>query len=167
MRRYYLSLGSNIEPEANLAAAVRLLGEHGRMIAVSSVYISEPFGGDLGQPDYLNAVVVLDSALEPDEFHREVVRRVEAHLGRVRTRDRYAARTIDVDILMVDGDIRRIGRRPIPSPEILERPFVAVPLAEVAPDVRHPLAGLSMAEIAAGFAEDLRVHSMKLVDSEQ
>lgn len=164
MRRYFLSLGSNIHPERNLPAAVRLLEEHGRLLAASSVYRTAPFGTDEPQPDYLNAVVVLESAYKPAEFQREVIRRIEARLGRNRSRDRYAPRTIDIDMLMADQEILKIGSRLIPSREILERSFVAVPLAEVAPELVHPTDGRTMAEIAAGFDENLPVYPLDLTD---
>jgi 2-amino-4-hydroxy-6-hydroxymethyldihydropteridine diphosphokinase len=162
LRRYYLSLGSTIDPAENLSGAVRLLGFHGDLAARSSVYISPPFGTESPQPDYLNAVVALDSSLEPEVFHREVVRRVEAQLGRVRTADRFAPRTIDIDILMVDREILEIDHRRIPNPEILERSFVAIPLAEIAPNLVHPEVGRTMAEIAAGFENDLEVAAARL-----
>ncbi len=164
MRRYYLSLGSNIEPERNLAAAVQLLGEYGKFIAASTVFITAPFGTGEPQPDYLNAVVIVESGLAPADFKNEVIRPIEARLGRIRSRDRYASRTIDIDILMVDKEILRVGRRRIPSPEILERSYVAIPLAEVAPDVVHPVEGRTLAEIAAGFEEELQIHPLDLTE---
>jgi len=162
LRRYYLSLGSNIEPRRNLADAVRLLGEFGQRVAVSSVYISPPFGTEKPQPDYLNAVLVIDVDRTPDNFQANVVRPVESRLGRERSDDRYAPRTIDIDILMVDEEILEIEHRRIPSREILERSFVAVPLAEVAPDLVHPEEGVRISEIAARFTDDLRIADLKL-----
>ena len=162
MRRYFLSLGSNIEPRRNLVAAVRMLRSHGEVIAVSPVYVSPPFGTDDPQPDYLNAVLIIDSDLEPDDFQDRVVRTVEMQLGRERGGDRFAPRTIDIDILMVDRAVLEIDHRRIPSPEIIERSFVAVPLAEIAPDIIHPEDGRTMAEIAAGFEERLRVSDLEL-----
>lgn len=162
MSRYILSLGSNIEPERNLAAAVRLLRERGTLIAASSVYVSAPFGDDRPQPDYLNAVVVLESELRPQDFLETVIRPIEAGLGRRRSADRFAPRTIDIDILLVDREVLKIGRRRIPSREILERSFVAIPLAETAPDLVHPTDGRTMAEIAAGFTEKLKMHPLNL-----
>lgn len=163
MRRYYLSLGSNIRPEENLAACVRLLRERGRLITASPVYITAPVGTDEPQPDYLNAVVVIESDLEPVGFLRDVVRPVEQKLGRRRTRDRFAPRTIDIDILLVDRAVLSVAGRPIPSPEILERSFVAVPLADVAPDLLHPLDGRTLAEIARGFDASLELYPLDLI----
>jgi 2-amino-4-hydroxy-6-hydroxymethyldihydropteridine diphosphokinase len=162
VRRYFLSLGSNIEPARNLIAAVRMLRSLGEVIAISPVYISPPFGTDDPQPDYLNAVLIIDTDREPGDFQEQVVRVIETRLGRERGDDRFAPRTIDIDILMVDREILEIDHRRIPSPEILERSFVAVPLAEIAPDTVHPEDGRTMAEIAAGFVERLRVSDLSL-----
>ncbi|HUF37290.1 MAG TPA: 2-amino-4-hydroxy-6-hydroxymethyldihydropteridine diphosphokinase [Anaerolineales bacterium] len=162
MRRFFLSLGSNIQPERNLPAAVRLLQTHGDLVAVSSVYASPPFGAAEPQPDYLNAVLILASELEPEDFQRRVVRGVEAQLGRKRTADRFAPRPIDIDILLIDDEILEIDHRRIPSREILERSFVAIPLAEVAPDFIHPIDGRTLAEIAAETAPEIKPHPLDL-----
>jgi 2-amino-4-hydroxy-6-hydroxymethyldihydropteridine diphosphokinase len=145
-----LSLGSNIEPEKNLSAAVRELASYGVVRGVSGVWESPPAGVH-GQPDYLNAALWLDTPLSARELKETAITAIEAGLGRVRNLDRYAPRTIDIDIMFFNRDRFRLGRRTIPDPEALERPFVAIPLAEVAPDYVHPETGETLAEIAARF----------------
>ncbi len=153
LHQAFLSLGSNIEPEKNLAAAVRALGRYGKIKRVSSVWESPPFG-HAGQPDYLNAALWLETPLPAAELKENAIAAVETDLGRVRSGDRNAPRTIDIDIMLFDREISRIGRRSIPDPELLERPFVAIPLAEIAPDYIHPISGESLAVIAARFAPE-------------
>jgi 7,8-dihydro-6-hydroxymethylpterin-pyrophosphokinase len=69
----------------------------------------------------------------------------------VRTENKNAPRTIDIDIMLFNDDVLHVGRRRIPDPEVLERPFVAIPLAEIAPDYVHPETGRSLTEIASQF----------------
>ena len=150
LRRYFLSLGSNIRPEENLRAAARLLSDQGRVLACAPVYRS-PAYGDETQPDYLNSAVLVESNLTPREFQDQVIGGIERDLGRVRTDNPYDARTIDIDIIFVDQEIFRLDHRTIPSPEVLERAFVAVPLARIAPGFVHPTQGNTLAEITARF----------------
>jgi 2-amino-4-hydroxy-6-hydroxymethyldihydropteridine diphosphokinase len=145
-----LSLGSNVEPEKNLLAAVRELGRYGRVRQVSGVWQSPPLG-NTDQPDYLNAALWLETSLSAWELKETAIAEVEARLGRVRGADRNAQRTIDIDIMLFNHECFRIGQRSIPDPEVLERPFVAIPLAEIAPDYIHPETGETLAEIAARF----------------
>jgi 2-amino-4-hydroxy-6-hydroxymethyldihydropteridine diphosphokinase len=145
-----LSLGSNVEPEKNLPAAVRKLGRYGWVRKVSGVWQSSPLGNP-DQPDYLNAALWLETALSARELKETAIAAVEAGLGRVRGTDRNAPRTIDIDIMLFNHERLLIGQRSIPDPEVLERPFVAIPLAEIAPDYVHPETGETLAEIAARF----------------
>lgn len=145
-----LSLGSNIDPEKNLAAAVRELARFGRVLKVSTVWESPPLG-DPGGPNFLNAALSLETPLSAPELKETAISGIETLLGRVRGSDRNAPRTIDIDIMLFDRKRLRIGRRSIPDPEVLERPFVAIPLAEIAPQYIHPGTGETLAEIAARF----------------
>jgi 2-amino-4-hydroxy-6-hydroxymethyldihydropteridine diphosphokinase len=146
----FLSLGSNIDPEKNLPAAVRELSRHGRVAAVSHAWQS-PAVGKSDQPDFLNATILLETSLSAEELKDVVIASIETLLGRVRSRDKFAPRPIDIDIMLFNRDILRLGSRCIPDPEVLERPFVAIPLAEIAPHYRHPETGETLAAIAARF----------------
>ena len=149
----YLSLGSNIEPEHNLPAAVTHLARFGRVRAVSSVYETAPVGST-DQPDFLNAAVLLETTLSAQALRQEAIAQVEAALGRVRTENKSAPRTIDIDVMLFNRNVLQIGLRHIPDPEILERPFVAIPLAEIAPDYVHPETGQTLEQIARQMPAD-------------
>jgi 7,8-dihydro-6-hydroxymethylpterin-pyrophosphokinase len=84
-------------------------------------------------------------------LRRQAIAVIERRLKRVRTRNKNAPRTIDIDIMLFNDDITQVGSRHIPDPEVLERPFVAIPLAEIAPDYVHPETGQPLREIAAQF----------------
>lgn len=148
--RAYFSLGSNIDPERNLPAAVDELGKYGRIVAVSRVWESPPFGSGGHGPNFLNAGIVLETQLSAQALCAEVVPAVEARLGRVRDpEDKNASRTIDVDLVLFNHNVLQVGHRRIPDPDLLTRSFVAVPLAELDPDYVHPLDGRRLAAIAA------------------
>lgn len=148
-----LSLGSNIEPEKNLPAAVCKLKRYGRVRQVSTVWQSPPLGNP-DQPDYLNAALWLETSLSARELKENAIAEIETRLGRVRGTDRNAPRTIDIDVMLFNHERLRIGKRIIPDPEVLERAFVAIPLAEIAPDYVHPDTGETLAQIAARFEPD-------------
>ncbi|MBL8851522.1 MAG: 2-amino-4-hydroxy-6-hydroxymethyldihydropteridine diphosphokinase, partial [Planctomycetaceae bacterium] len=137
----YLLLGSNIDPERNLPAAVRLLERHGKVVRTSRVWESPPVDGS-AQANYLNAAVLLETIHSAAELRGRILPEIEAALGRVRDpHDKYAARTIDIDIALFDRDVMEVAGARIPDPDISRRAFVAVPLAEIAPDYVHPLTG--------------------------
>jgi 2-amino-4-hydroxy-6-hydroxymethyldihydropteridine diphosphokinase len=146
----YLSLGSNIEPAENLRAAIEQLAAQTKLIAVSSVWETKPVGL-AKQPNFLNAAAIVETSLTAEQFKQEVIGPIEQGLGRVRQADKNAPRPIDIDIMLFNRQILQLGRRHIPSPEIIERPFVAIPLAEIAPDYQHPEVGQTLAEIARKF----------------
>jgi 2-amino-4-hydroxy-6-hydroxymethyldihydropteridine diphosphokinase len=146
----YLSLGSNIEPERHLPAAVAHLAGFGRVHAVSMVWETPPLGFSQ-QPNFLNAAVLLETQLSAQTLRQAAIAQIEAALGRVRSQNKNGPRTIDIDIVLFNRDIIRFNQRRIPDPEVLERPFVAIPLAEIAPDYVHPETGQTLQSIASQF----------------
>ena len=146
----YLSLGSNIEPEQNLKKAVALVAASSRVLAVSPVWETPPLNRP-DQPNFLNAATVVETNQNAEVFKRQVIHRIESELGRVRTDDKYAPRPIDIDIMFFNRQIFDLDNRHIPDPEVLERPFVAIPLAQIAPDYRHPETGQTLRDIAGRF----------------
>jgi 2-amino-4-hydroxy-6-hydroxymethyldihydropteridine diphosphokinase len=146
----YLSLGSNIEPERHLPDAVAYLAQFGRVRAVSTVWETPPVGCT-DQPNFLNAAMLLETGLSAQALREEAIVAIEAALGRVRTENKNAPRTIDIDIMLFNHDILQVGRRHIPDHEVLERPFVAIPLAEIAPAYVHPETGQALQDIARQF----------------
>lgn len=134
----YLSLGSNIEPEVNLPKAVTLLSQSGEIEKISSVWETKPVGGSGG--NYLNACLSYKTTLAQDELKTTIIHPVESSLGRKRTGDKYAPRTIDIDIILFDDEI--VGGR------WLAQAFVVVPLAEIYPEFQNPSANESITETA-------------------
>jgi 2-amino-4-hydroxy-6-hydroxymethyldihydropteridine diphosphokinase len=132
-------LGSNIEPQQNLEAALHRLREYGQVIEVSSVWESHALGAD--GPNFLNACVGYAAAVTHDELKKNVVDSIEIILGRARTTDKNAPRTIDIDIIME-------GYQPL-NLERWSHVFVVVPMAELLPDLLHPTSGLALSQEAA------------------
>jgi 2-amino-4-hydroxy-6-hydroxymethyldihydropteridine diphosphokinase len=148
--RAYLGLGANLgDPRAQLAAAVRALSAHDRVrvVAVSSLYRTAPVGGR-AQPDYYNAAVVLETGLDARAL-AALGQELERQAGRARTHERDAPRTLDVDLLLFGGERIADADLTVPHPRLAERAFALLPLAEVAPDARHPGSGRTVAELAA------------------
>ena len=157
----FLSLGSNIEPEENLPKAVQKLAEWSKLVAVSPVWETLPLGVTDKQPNFLNAATLVETEQSPESFKIDVIRRIETDLGRVRSEDKFAPRPIDIDIMFFNDQVLDVGNRHIPDPEVLERPFVAIPLAQIAPDYRHPETGQTLRDIARGFTvtdTEMRLH---------
>ncbi len=146
----YLSLGSNLEPAANLRAALELLATKTKLVAVSSVWETQPLGLT-AQPNFLNAAAVVETDLTAAQLKQEVIAPIEQSLGRVRQADKNAPRPIDIDLMLFNRQIFNLGQRHIPDPEIVERAFVAIPLAEIAPEYEHPELNQTLAQIAGGF----------------
>lgn len=147
--RAFIGLGGNLgDPRAAMRAALEALDQEPstRVTRVSSLYRTAPWGRT-DQPDFLNAVAELRTRLEPRAL-LELCLSAEAALHRVR-RERWGPRSIDLDILLFD-DLRidEDGLR-VPHPRMLERAFVLVPLAEIAPDL--VIAGRRVADHAAGL----------------
>lgn len=147
MARAFIALGSNIEPEANLPRAVGALRALGRIAAVSRVY-RNPAIGAAPAPDFLNAAVLLETGLEPVEL-RAALRELEAEAGRVRGSDRYAPRTLDLDLVLYDDRVIEVEGLRVPDPDLLTRAHLAVTAAELDPDFPHPETAEPLAEIAA------------------
>lgn len=145
----FVSVGSNIQPAENVRAAIRHLDQLARLKGVSTVYRS-PALGRPEQPPYYNCVVELETEASPAKI-KLALRRIEEEMGRVRTDDKYAARTIDLDLIVYDELALDTVELKLPDPDILERPFLAVPLWELAPDLVLPGLGLPIRDIAAKF----------------
>lgn len=149
-----VGLGSNLDPERHLAFALDRLRALGTLTAVSSLIQTAPVG-DLDQPDYLNGVVRIEVDMTPEAF-KQALYAIERDAGRDRTRQRtpYGPVELDLDLLLWGDAVLTFGSKPwhVPARGLLEHAFVAVPLAEIAPDERHPETGETFAQIAARLA---------------
>ena len=144
MHRAYLSLGSNIEPERHLRAAIAELRARFGDVLVSPVYRSGAVGFD--GPDFLNLAAAIDTDLDPLALDAWLHALEDRH-GRRRDVPRYASRTLDVDIVLIDDlVVEGPGHLRIPRPELREA-FVLKPLSDIAPDVRDPVSGSTLAEL--------------------
>jgi 2-amino-4-hydroxy-6-hydroxymethyldihydropteridine diphosphokinase len=133
----YLSLGSNLGERAeNLNSAIQLLEALGKVVAVSSFYETEPVELT-AQPWFLNCAVKLDTEKMPKQLLGRILE-LEQEMGRRRHRQK-GPRTIDIDILLFGNSIVDTLELTIPHPAMHQRRFVLEPLAEIAPEVRHPI----------------------------
>lgn len=149
--RAALLLGSNIEPARHLPAALSALHALGRVLAVSRVWQS-PSIGDRTQPDYCNVAVLWETSYSPEELlaSHSPLRRMESQLGRVRDPgNKFAARTIDLDLCLYDRTSLTSSGKVLPNPDLFERSCAAVPLAEL-PGVQLPeTCDLSLTDLAS------------------
>ncbi|CAN5406546.1 hypothetical protein BH24ACT7_BH24ACT7_05860 [soil metagenome] len=147
-----ISAGSNIDRERNLPEAINRLRRHHHIDIqrISSLYDTDAVGGPAGTAPYFNAAIVATTQLTVDELRAEL-RAIEDSLGRVRTDDPNAPRTIDLDISFY-GDM--VDAPSLPDPDVLVQPHVAIPIAEVAPDWVHPVTGANAGDIAEGLGGD-------------
>ncbi|MDP3590021.1 MAG: 2-amino-4-hydroxy-6-hydroxymethyldihydropteridine diphosphokinase [Methylobacter sp.] len=144
MTKGYISIGSNINKDEHIPASLRALEQTFGELTVSSIYESEAVGftGDV----FYNLVVGFDSDLEVKAVAK-LLRQIELDNGRTRDSRKFAARTLDLDLILYGDLIVNDGRLQIPRGEIEHYAFVLEPLAEVAPTLKHPISHLSYAEL--------------------
>ncbi len=122
MTRAFVGIGSNIDPEINVRSAVLRLTETARVKAISTVYRTEPVGRE-GQPSFYNCVVEIETDLSPRDLKFQLLRRIESELGRTRIVDKFAARTIDLDLILYDERRDDDGGPHTPGPRYPAPPF--------------------------------------------
>jgi 2-amino-4-hydroxy-6-hydroxymethyldihydropteridine diphosphokinase len=133
----FITLGSNIEPEEHLPAAIEMLLETMGSLTVSRAYRNPAMGPTI-QADFLNAAALFWTDEEP-QLIRSVLKRIESDLGRVRTEDKFAPRTIDLDLSLLGSQVICNSDFTLPDPDLLKHEHIAIPLAEIDPDFIHPI----------------------------
>ena len=141
----YLSLGSNLEPEKNLVRAVQLLLAQDRIDRISTAWESKSVGAE--GPNYLNACLAFNTSFSWPELKEKVILPIELQLGRTRTGNKYAPRTMDIDIILYDDRSC--------DDKSWEKAFVVVPLAEIYPGYQNPLRKESIRETAARLRQEI------------
>jgi 2-amino-4-hydroxy-6-hydroxymethyldihydropteridine diphosphokinase len=156
MNQVFLSLGSNIgNRKTNLNAAIKKLLEKCVIIKASSIYETEPWG-KTNQPSFYNQVLEVTTHLTPDEL-LEFIHIIERQQGRKLSMERYLPRPIDIDILFYNNMILTTETLMIPHPQIHNRNFVLIPLADIAPDLKHPVLGKTISKLIARSDDKLKV----------
>ena len=140
-------LGSNILPEVHIPQAIAHLGQAMIITRIASVWETEAVGSE--GPNFLNTALLGYSPLHADRIKTELLRPIEAELGRIRTSDKNAARTIDLDVVVFD-------RHPIDQ-GLWKYAYAAVPVAELLPEIRHPVTGISLALAASILAQQTAI----------
>ena len=152
----YIGMGSNIEPEENILKAVTLLLRHVVITGISTFYRTKP----LDRPDqqqFYNGVVRIDTGIGAKDLKNHIIKKIEKDLGRRRSADKSAPRTIDLDILVFDSLVVHDRDLHIPDPDIEKLAFLAVPLCELDRELIVPGSGRPISEIA----EQFRNHDME------
>ena len=144
----YISIGSNIDKEVNMPSSLKALEQAFGELLISSIYETEPVGfvGD----SFYNLVVSFQSELPAKDVAR-LLRQIELDHGRTRDSQKFSARTLDLDLILYGDQIISDGRLQIPRDEIERYAFVLEPLAEIAPDQKHPISGQTYQELWQNF----------------
>jgi 2-amino-4-hydroxy-6-hydroxymethyldihydropteridine diphosphokinase len=143
LHQAFLVIGSNISPIDNLKNAVRILEEYCLIDAVSMTWENPPVGSS--GPNFYNAAISIRTLLSKDDLKNKILYPIETHLKRIRTSDKNAPRTIDLDIILFEGVIL--------DPEIWIQLYLALPISEFLPDLINPENGKSLKEIAEALQE--------------
>lgn len=154
MAAVYIGLGTNLgDKKKNITNATILLGSvMGEIKNLSSLYETEPWGFE-SDNSFLNAVVLLETTHSP-KVCLEMAKAIEREMGRTYTKSGYEDRIIDVDILMYDSEVVEEENLIIPHALLHKRDFVLKPMAELAPDLCHPVLGKSMEELLSDLKKN-------------
>ena len=149
--RVFVAAGSNVEPEKHLPHACAQVAHTWPDARFSRAYRNVAVGFD--GPDFINLVIGF-SAAQPLESVLAHLHAIETQCGRPRYAPKWASRTMDLDVLLYGELVAQTGEYTVPRPDLLKRPYMLGPLAEIAPEVVHPVAGRSIGELWAHFDRD-------------
>jgi 2-amino-4-hydroxy-6-hydroxymethyldihydropteridine diphosphokinase len=160
MNTVFLGLGSNLGNRLDSIKQATLLVQEniGRIEKQSSVYETEPWGFT-HENFFLNQVILVSSAMSPKTILEEI-NKIESLMGRIRTNQGYSARTLDIDILFFNDLVLQEQNLAIPHPQIANRKFVLVPMAEIASDFVHPVLGKTINELLGACDDNGRVKAI-------
>jgi 2-amino-4-hydroxy-6-hydroxymethyldihydropteridine diphosphokinase len=157
----FVAAGSNVEPEHNLARACAEIAHTWPDARFSRAYRNVAVGFD--GPDFINLVVGF-SAAQPLESVIARLHAIETQCGRPRYAPKWASRTMDLDVLLFGDRVEKTADYTLPRPDLLKRPFMLGPLAEIAPKVMHPTSNKTIGELWDAFDRD--AHAMTPVSIE-
>ena len=152
-RTVYIAVGANIDPERHVAAALERLQARLEVTAVSTFYQTAPLDRPEQEP-YVNGVLQARTGLSPRVLKFDVLRRIEADLGRRRTGDPSASREIDLDLVLYGEDVIREPDLRVPDPDLRQRSFVAVPVLELDPELVLPDSGERLGDLEVARDSD-------------
>jgi 2-amino-4-hydroxy-6-hydroxymethyldihydropteridine diphosphokinase len=156
--RVFVAAGSNIEPEKNLARACAEIRDTWPDAVFSRAYRNIAVGFD--GPDFINLVTGFSTAQSLDEVITRL-RAIETACGRPRLAPKWASRAMDLDVLLYGDRVEKTAEYTLPRPDLVKRPYMLGPMAEIAPDVMHPTANRTVGQLWQEFERD---HEMTAVD---
>ena len=146
MGEVVIHLGSNIEPAINIRMGANLLAQNLPVLRASQVWVTPAVG--VSGPNFYNAAIICSTDLNAEELKFNLLRPLEEQLGRIRTQDKYAARTIDMDAIILNGNVL--------EPHLWDTAFILLPTAEIFPNLIHPLSGKSLKDLGRRIKTDIR-----------
>jgi 2-amino-4-hydroxy-6-hydroxymethyldihydropteridine diphosphokinase len=149
--RVFVAAGSNVEPESHLARAAADIAHSWPDAEFSRAYRNAAVGFD--GPEFINLVVGFSTA-QPLDAVIARLRAIETQCGRPRYAPKWASRTMDLDVLLFGDRVEKTSEYTLPRPDLLKRPYMLGPLAEIAPDVVHPTAGRTIGDLWREFDRD-------------
>jgi len=161
MSKAYLLTGGNLgNRKENLSKAIELINEQCGIVTNASSLYETAAWGITDQPSFLNQALEIATSLNARQLMRKILK-VEKIMGRVR-KEKFGPRSIDIDILFFENEIHDLSFLKIPHPELQNRRFVLVPLAEINPELQHPILKKTIAELLEECPDNLEV--VKIVD---